>query len=1506
VTYADLSFSSSTLTSGNVTLNATGTATGTVGITGTGTTRTVTISSITGDGTLGISIAAGTATDAANNAAPSAGPSATFTVDNTAPATTVATASFSADTGASATDFITNTAAQTISGTLSANVSAGETVQISLDNGATWTTATTSVGANTWSHVTTLAASDTLRVRVSDTAGNNGAAFTQAYVLDTVAPGPATGFDATPAGQNITLNWINPSSNFSSATIRRSTTASPATITDGTSVGAGLTGTTLDDNALSEGTYYYALFVLDLAGNSSASVTTSATVDTVAPAAPTAFTATPSHDAIALTWINPVSDFASNTLRRSTSSFPLTITDGSSVGSGLTGTSLNDTGLADGTYYYAIFARDTAGNTSAAATTSATVDTAAPAAPVIVSISDDTGDSNTDQLTSDTTLSLSGTAEPNSTVTLYRNTASIGVTNTDSSGDWTFDYTATALAAGTHTFTATATDASTNVSLESATFLVEIDAATPIAPVITGIGNDTGASTTDGITSDTTLNLSGTAEANATVTVSRSTVGVIGTAIANSSGDWEFNYSGTTLADGSYLFTAFATDSAGNVSTVSADFAVTIDTAAPVIGTQPVGATYVSGDSFTLTVGATDATALSYQWSLDATALSNSANRTGVATPSITHTDIGVVGFNGDYAVEITDLAGNTTTSTLAAVVVNKADQTITFPVIADQLATAAPFALTATTSTGFAVTFSVISGPATLSGNTVTLTGAGTVTLRASQAGDVNYNPATLDRTFTVTKAVATVTFGSLSQTYTGSVRNATATTAPAGLTVNITYDGGATAPINAGSYAVVGTIDDALYQGSASGTLVVAKAAAPIVLANLAQTYNGSARTATATTTPAGLIVAITYEGVATAPTNAGSYAVDAAVVESNYTGAASGILVVAKADQTVAFDPVGAVTVGTPVTLSATATSGLPVTFSVASGNATVAGASFTANDANMITLRATQPGNSNYNAASTDQIVTNITRLAQTIAFTAPADRSRTAAAFALTATATSTLPVSFTVESGPATIAGNTITLTGLPGTVVLVAHQAGDDVYAAAADVSRSFAVTADYPAPVADGFAKTVTGGSGTGSQAVTATTAAELRTAAESSSPSIITVIGVLNLGSTPVAVKSDKTIQGADANATLIGNLTLSSGISNVIVRGLNVSNPGTTFVSGAYTDGGSGITIAGATRVFITHCSFFDCGDHALTITNGADNVTVSWSEFYYTAGQTGHRYSVQIGNATGETAPLHVSMHHNRWHTGVDQRMPSATYGYVHLYNNVYVSPGNTSGTEASDQAQFLSERNAYTGVANPLIRTSANTALPIGRILALGNTYTDTTGTAPYAGLDAVFTPGYSYEMLPTSDVLAAITASAGNISGAASIDPTIGSATITGPAAALVAGDALTLTAVPSGVTAVSFQWRLNNLDVAGATSATYTVASAQETHAGTYTVAIGLATGDGVVSQPFTVTVNPAPVTPPAPPAPTGGGGGGAVSPWFLGLLFLVSAGRVYQQRRSAPTIP
>jgi hypothetical protein len=104
------------------------------------------------------------------------------------PTITVATASLSADTGSSATDFITKTASQTISGTLSGATVTGETVEVSLNNGSTWATATNIIGQSTWSLAgQTLVGSNTLQARVTN-AGGSSTAYTHSFTLDTTSP----------------------------------------------------------------------------------------------------------------------------------------------------------------------------------------------------------------------------------------------------------------------------------------------------------------------------------------------------------------------------------------------------------------------------------------------------------------------------------------------------------------------------------------------------------------------------------------------------------------------------------------------------------------------------------------------------------------------------------------------------------------------------------------------------------------------------------------------------------------------------------------------------------------------------------------------------------------------------------------------------------------------------------------------------------------------------------------------------------------------------------------------------------------------------------------------------------------------------------------------------------------------------------------------------------------------------------------------------------------------
>ncbi|MBE2285227.1 MAG: peptidylprolyl isomerase [Prosthecobacter sp.] len=161
--------------------------------------------------------------------------------------------------------------------------------------------------------------------------------------------------------------------------------------------------------------------------------------------------------------------------------------------------------------------------------------------------------------------------------------------------------------------------------------------------------------------------------------------------------------------------------------------------------------------------------------------------------------------------------------------------------------------------------------------------------------ATDVDGNTTAQTVNIIVPKLAGTVTLESLAQTYNGTARAATATTVPAGLAVTFTYDGSDTVPTNAGSYAVIGTINDPNYQGSASGTLVVAKATAGISLNGLAADYDGNPKPVSVTTTPAGLTVNVTYDGSSTAPSAYGSYLVEASVDDANYLGTQSGTLVI-----------------------------------------------------------------------------------------------------------------------------------------------------------------------------------------------------------------------------------------------------------------------------------------------------------------------------------------------------------------------------------------------------------------------------------------------------------------------------------------------------------------------------------------------------------------------------------------------------------------------------------
>jgi hypothetical protein len=243
---------------------------------------------------------------------------------------------------------------------------------------------------------------------------------------------------------------------------------------------------------------------------------------------------------------------------------------------------------------------------------------------------------------------------------------------------------------------------------------------------------------------------------------------------------------------------------------------------------------------------------------------------------------------------------------------------------------------------------------------------------IAAAFDGDADYLSSGAAGDLTITKAAASISLGNLTQTYDGSGKSASASTTPAGLSgLAVTYNGSAALPVNVGSYTVAASLANDNYEAdSVTGTLTIVKAAATISVGGLAHTYDGTAKTASVSTTPAGLTgVSVTYDGGAAAPVGAGSYAVRATLLHQSYEAPpVDEVLVIAKAGQAITFDPLSDRTFGDdPFTVAAQSSSGLSVSFTAA-GACSVAGNLVTITGGGACTVTAAQPGDANHEAAA----------------------------------------------------------------------------------------------------------------------------------------------------------------------------------------------------------------------------------------------------------------------------------------------------------------------------------------------------------------------------------------------------------------------------------------------------------------------------------------------------------------------------------------------------------
>ena len=230
--------------------------------------------------------------------------------------------------------------------------------------------------------------------------------------------------------------------------------------------------------------------------------------------------------------------------------------------------------------------------------------------------------------------------------------------------------------------------------------------------------------------------------------------------------------------------------------------------------------------------------------------------------------------------------------------------QTISFGSLAGQTYGVAPIMLSAKDTSGLPVSFSVISGPATLSGSVLTITGAGNVVVEASQAGNATYSAAApVDESFTVSPALLTITptagqsmvYGgtvpALTYTYTGLVNGDTSATFSGGLATDATSSssvGGYTIAqgdlVATGNYTI-GTFNP--------GTLTVNAAPLTVNATGESMTYGGTVPALTYTYT--GLVngdTSATFSGGlatdATSSSSVGGYTIAQGdlVATGNYT--------------------------------------------------------------------------------------------------------------------------------------------------------------------------------------------------------------------------------------------------------------------------------------------------------------------------------------------------------------------------------------------------------------------------------------------------------------------------------------------------------------------------------------------------------------------------------------------------------------------------------------------
>ncbi|HCR1007723.1 TPA: Ig-like domain-containing protein [Enterobacter roggenkampii] len=534
-------------------------------------------------------------------------------IDLTKPAaTTITVDSITQDTGLSGSDFITSDNQISLKGTLGAALGSGDHAQISLDGGVTWIDV--SVSGLSWTYVDgrTLADGDyNYQLRVIDDAGNISATASQVVTIDTVAPD---------ASKTIAIDSISDDTGLSSSDfITRDTSLTlhgslGATLADGDHAQISLDGGVtwqnvivtgnswyyIDSRTLGNQTYDYYVRVVDAAGNVGASAHQQVTVDTIAPDA-----------AITVSVDNITVDtgFDNNDFLTSSTSYTLHGTLGAELGAGeyvqvsmdggstwvyatVSGTqwSYSDTrALTDGSHNYQVRVVDQAGNVGATTSQAVTVDTQAPQYGITIdSISEDTGQSGSDFITMDTTLTLNGSLgsalASDERVQISLDGGNTWLDTTVTNQRWSFTDTRD-LPDGDYTYQVRIIDQAGNVG-STASQVVTVDTTPPttVGTVVSytdGEGERQGTFGSAVATDDNSPLINGTLnrapDDGEIVQLYRDGV-LLGQVTMNGSASWSFQDNG--LSDGNHTYIVRVTDRAGNY-TESDGFVLNVDTSIP-------------------------------------------------------------------------------------------------------------------------------------------------------------------------------------------------------------------------------------------------------------------------------------------------------------------------------------------------------------------------------------------------------------------------------------------------------------------------------------------------------------------------------------------------------------------------------------------------------------------------------------------------------------------------------------------------------------------------------------------------------------------------------------------------------------------------------------------------------------------------------------------------------------------------------------------------------------